>query len=262
MVTIDLRRQENCKFTLFPDNQPHVNVTIQESEEARVVASLSSPMALVHLLQTANAIDNAFAVKSELVITYLMGARFDRLMQKGDSVDLVVIADLINSLQFKKVKIYEPHSDTALQLIKHSEAISAAPLSLHYRRPNSVLICPDAGAVKKVDKYLSLNSNLTDVCYCIKSRDLSNGNITLKVLTPELCEDRDCIIIDDLCDGGGTFKAIASQIKPKTLTLCVAHGIFSRGLKVFEPEFSEIIVSDSYPFEGTSPILTLINFAV
>ena len=29
------------------------------------------------------------------------------------------------------------------------------------------------------------------------------------------CKDKNCLIIDDLCDGGGTFLGIRSQIQPK-----------------------------------------------
>jgi ribose-phosphate pyrophosphokinase len=68
----------------------------------------------------------------------------------------------------------------------------------------------------------------------------------LKVLEADKCEGKNCVIIDDLCDGGGTFLAIASQIKPAHITLIVTHGIFSKGFDVFKGTFDEIIVSDSY----------------
>ena len=53
-----------------------------------------------------------------------MGARFDRLMQKGDSVDLKVIANLINGCGFEKVYLYDVHSDTSTVLIENSINIS------------------------------------------------------------------------------------------------------------------------------------------
>jgi ribose-phosphate pyrophosphokinase len=122
-----------------------------------------------------------------------------------------------------------------------------------YDQKEAVLICPDAGAAKKIKHYFEWNPNIVEVIYCIKSRDLSNGKITLKVLEPEKCKDRNCVIIDDICDGGGTFLAIANQIEAEHLTLIVTHGIFSKGVEILEEKFDEIITTNSTspnPSEG------------
>jgi len=213
-------------------------------------------------LQISNSLDNLFAKKKNLHIPYLMGARFDRLMQHGDSVDLKVIADLVNYCKFEKVYLYDVHSDVSTMLINNSVNITNEFLVKKYSKENSILICPDAGAVKKVGKYFQCNENIKDIVYCNKSRDLSNGNLTLKVLEPEKCKNRNCVIIDDLCDGGGTFLGIASQINPAYLTLIVTHGVFSKGTKLFEGVFNEVIVSDSYCHTYESPIVKTIKIEI
>jgi ribose-phosphate pyrophosphokinase len=247
MKNINLITQERIKHTLYPDNQPHVNVSdIQAGDDVRVVCPIRNSLELLQLMETANAIDNLYAKKRELVIPYLLAARFDRLMQEGDSIDLKVIADMINSCGFERVNLFDAHSDAATLLIKNSKNHNNSRLVKAYERPHAVLICPDAGAAKKVDKYMEWNSNLSEVVFCIKSRDLSNGKITLKVLEPEKCNLKNCVIIDDICDGGATFVAIAEQIKPLHLTLIVSHGIFSKRFSFLEKHFQEIITSDSY----------------
>ena len=43
---------------------------------------------------------------------------------------------------------------------------------------------------------------------------------------------KDGVIVDDLCDGGGTFNGLAKKLKEKNvgkLYLIVSHGIFSNG---------------------------------
>ena len=263
MKKININLQENCKTWLFPDKQPHININsinINANEEVQVICSITNSDNLLLLLQCSNALDNMFVKKKELVIPYLMGARFDRLMQTGDSVDLKVIANLINSCKFEKVYLYDVHSDTSTVLIENSINISNAKLVNYYKQQDAILICPDAGAVKKVNKYFELNSNIKDVVYCNKVRDLSNGNIALKVLEPEKCKNKNCVIIDDLCDGGGTFLAIASQIKPNHLTLIVTHSIFSKGVDSLEHYFNEIITSDSYPTNYNNEFITKIKF--
>jgi ribose-phosphate pyrophosphokinase len=141
--------------------------------------------------------------------------------------------------------LYDVHSDVATALIRNSVNVDNRVLVEIYTKENAILICPDAGAAKKIKHYFDWNSNIVDVVYCIKSRDLSNGKITLKVLEPERCEGRNCVIIDDICDGGGTFLAIANQINAAHLTLMVTHGIFSKGVEVLEEKFDEIIVTNS-----------------
>lgn len=246
MKTIDLNKGENIKLTIFPDNQPHVNVQgISEGDEVKVICSITDSNKLLQLLETANALDNLFARKKVLVIPYLMAARYDRLMVHGDSIDLKVVADLINGCGFEKVYLYDVHSEVSLLLINNAVGITNEALVRMYDMPDAVLICPDAGAAKKVEKYFGWNPMLKDIIYSSKNRDLATGKISLEVLEPEACNNRNCVIIDDICDGGGTFLAIAEQVKPKHLTLIVTHGIFSKGFDELEKHFQQIIVSDS-----------------
>ncbi|MCW3092219.1 MAG: hypothetical protein JWP81_3288 [Ferruginibacter sp.] len=262
MKTINLNTLEGIQVTIFPDSQPHVNIHgLAEGDEVKVICSVTDSSKLLQLLETANAIDNLFAKKKILVIPYLMAARYDRLMQLGDSIDLKVVADLVNMCAFEKVFLYDVHSEVALLLIKNAVGITNEALVKAYDKPDAVLICPDAGAAKKVGKYFGWNSNIKSIVYCSKNRDLSNGNLTLEVLEPEECAGKNCVIIDDLCDGGGTFLAIAEKIKPAHLTLIVTHGIFSKGFSVLEKYFQQIIVSDSlYKTYESGIVITLKHF--
>ncbi len=263
MKTINLNSRAGIQIILFPDNQPHVNIQgIEEADEVKVICSITSSEKMMQLLQTANALDNLFAKKKILVIPYLMGARFDRLMQHGDSIDLKVVANLINGCGFEKVYLFDVHSDVATMLIDHAVNITNKQMVEQYTKPNTVLICPDAGAAKKIGKYFDWNNNLKDIVYCSKNRDVSTGDLTLEVLEPEVCINRNCVIIDDICDGGATFLAIAEKIKPAHLTLIVTHGIFSKGFALLEKKFNEIIVSDSYCKDYESEIVKKINAVI
>lgn len=260
MKTINLNTAQGVHLTLFPDNQPHVNIPgITEGDDVKVICSVTDSIKMLQLLQTANALDNLFAKKKILVIPYLMAARFDRLMQHGDSIDLKVTAQLINSCGFEKVFLFDVHSDVATMLINNAVNITNQQMVQQYNQPDAVLICPDAGAAKKIGKYFDWNSNLKDIVYCSKNRNLATGKLTLEVLEPQECNSRNCVIIDDICDGGATFLAIAEKIQPKHLTLIITHGIFSKGFAALQEKFNEIIVSDSYYKAYDSNIVRLIN---
>ncbi len=252
--TINLNTGEGYNKIVFPDSQPHVSIEVAlEEYMARVICSIDSPSKLLELCEVSNALDNLKCIsKSELHITYLLGARSDRVydLPKGHSFDLKVIADIINSLEFLDVYLYDPHSDVAPALIKNSEIVTNQELVEIYDKENAVLIIPDAGAAKKAHKYAEWNPNIIESIHCIKHRDLSNGKITLGVLNPATCAGRHCVIIDDICDGGGTFIAIAKQLRdqgwnPLSMTLIVTHGIFSKGIAPLAEYFDQIICSDS-----------------
>ena len=262
MKTINLNTGEGVRITIFPDSQPHINLPgIAEGDAIKLICSITDANKLLQLLQTANALDNAFAKKKILVIPYLLAARYDRLMLPGDSIDIKVVADLVNLCGFEKVYLYDVHSEVALLLIKNAVAVTNQNMVQAYDKPGAVLICPDAGAAKKVGKYFDWNSNLKDIVYCSKNRDLSTGKLTLEVLEPQVCRNRNCVIIDDICDGGGTFLAIAEKIEPAHLTLIVTHGIFSKGFDSLQQYFQEIIVSGSLYKTYDSPIVkTLKHF--
>lgn len=261
MKTINLNTATGVTLTLFPDNQPHVNIPgIVEGDEVKVVCSLTDSVKLLQLLETSNALDNLFAKKKVLVIPYLMAARYDRLMVAGDSIDVKVIADMINYCGFEKVVLFDVHSEVSGLLIKNAVLVNNKIMVKQYQKDNAVLICPDAGAAKKVEKYFAWNGNLKDIVYCNKNRNLSTGRLTLEVLEPNECKNRNCVIIDDLCDGGATFLNIAQQIEPAHLTLIVTHGIFSKGYAALEEKFDSIIVSNSYCKTYESKIVETIDF--
>lgn len=259
MKTININKQEGVKILLFPDNQPHIILDdINQGDSVNVICAIDNSITLINLLQVSNALKNIGAKKISLQIPYLMGARSDRHMVPGDSFDLEVISKLINDCYFKEVVLYDVHSEVSLELIKNSRNVDNYKLVNEYHAYDSILICPDKGARRKVDDYLKWNPNIVDVVYCDKERDLTNGHITLKVLEPEKCKDRNCVVIDDLCDGGGTFLGIASQIKPKYLTLIVTHGVFSKGYYELAKYYDHIIVSNSRSIPSNR-IITVVN---
>lgn len=257
---VNLITQENVKFTLFPDGQPHVDLTgIEEGDEVSVVCRLRYANDVLHLLEVSDAIDGLKAVKGTLDISYLMAARYDRSMRKGDSLDLRVIGKLINSCYFNKVLLFDVHSPKAMDYIYRAENCLNKVLVDEYKKRNSILIVPDEGAKRKAHLLQRWNGDLIDIAVCEKHRELDTGRITLRVLDPDKCEGKHCVIVDDICDGGGTFLAIASQIEPKSLTLIVTHGIFSKGLRLLLDNFDEIITTDSYQYQNPRKGLKVIR---
>jgi len=263
---ITFRRDHGIKVIFYPDNQPHIQleepIMPRKDRDVRLVWPICSSQNLVELLLIADALEAKGYTRQSLYIPYLMGARSDRHMVPGDSFDLRQIARIINLAGFKSVEILEPHSDVAIGLINGSRAVHSADIQREYRTlgASSVIIIPDEGMKHRIYDWPS-KSGVT-YCTCTKSRDLATGHITLEVNEPKLCAGKPCVIIDDLCDGGGTFIKIAEQIIPSSLTLIVTHGIFSKGVKpLFRAGIDMIITTDSYPSVAWHPC-RLIRYCV
>ena len=55
----------------------------------------------------------------------------------------------------------------------------------------------------------------------------------LSVDVPDESFEKPVVILDDICDGGGTFIALAQVLRERTrqpLYLYVTHGLFTKGL--------------------------------
>lgn len=60
------------------------------------------------------------------------------------------------------------------------------------------------------------------------------------------------LVVDDICDGGGTFMGLAGStgLPKERLGLWVSHGVFSGRAPQLAEHFGEIVTSDSYPAQN------------
>lgn len=177
-----------------------------------------------------------------LTMDYVPFGRQDRVMNRGEALSLKVFCDLINGLGFKCVRILDPHSDVTTALLNNCfvteqheifDGVTLGQVNPFY------LISPDGGALKKIYKLAKLaNNNLSGVIECTKERDVSTGEIKRTIVHHhQSLEGVDCIIVDDICDGGRTFIELAKVLRSKgcgEITLCVTHGFFTKGIEVFD----------------------------
>jgi ribose-phosphate pyrophosphokinase len=93
------------------------------------------------------------------------------------------------------------------------------------------VISPDAGAYKKIFKTCENVGFKGGLVLCNKVRNLSTNEI-IKISFDGDVEGKNCVIIDDICDGGRTSIELGKQLKEKGASrvfLFVTHGIFSYG---------------------------------
>ena len=61
------------------------------------------------------------------------------------------------------------------------------------------------------------------------------------------------IIIDDICDGGGTFVGIADKVGRAPLGMYITHGIFSQGFDALRERFEHIYTTNSLKKSESAP---------
>jgi ribose-phosphate pyrophosphokinase len=244
----------------FPDSQPHIKIdtasanVLDKSEPLRILTRVSNANDLLLALFIKNTLDYWEFEKVELHISYLLAARMDRVMLDGEPFSLKVMAGIINQGNFRKVKIFDPHSEVSTALIDRSYAITnheyVSDVLTDYFAKNKggdySLVSPDAGALKKIHK-LAHYLNVDNVVECMKERDVRTGALTSFKTTTDNLSGQICFIIDDICDGGGTFAGTAKMLKEKgasKVILVVSHGIFSKGTKI--ESVDEIYSTDSF----------------
>ena len=198
-----------------------------------------------------------------LFIPYFPGGRQDRRMVLGEPLSVKVFAEFINCFDWGSVETFDNHSDVSTALldnvmnIANHEFVKKAILDILSDRrcfSDLVIVSPDAGANKKVLKLKQEvdPKNHAGLVKCDKTRDVTNGEITgFEVYTDDL-RGKHCVIVDDICDGGGTFLELAQELKKKNagdIYLVVSHGIFSKPLKNFKGLFKKIYTTDSWRSE-------------
>ena len=264
MQTLNLiypeRSDIRFKSMVFPDGQPHIKIDmdsikgLNRREPLRILTRIDNANDLMLVLFIKNTLDYLEFEQVELHVSYLLAARMDRVMLDGEPFSLKVVAAMLNQGQFRKVKIFDPHSEVATALIDRSYAVSnhqyvkdaLEDYFKHHAPGTYCLVSPDAGALKKIHK-LAQFLQTDNVVECMKERDVKTGALTSFKTTVEHLDGQICFIVDDICDGGGTFAGTAKMLKEKgavKVNLVVSHGIFSKGTVI--EAVDEVYTTDSF----------------
>ncbi len=240
----------------FSGGEEHVKARIPVHASVEVVAELWSSKDLVQLLLVCDSLDRQGRAY-ELKIPYFPYARQDRICDYGEAFSLRVITDIVKRLQYYSLVIEDPHSDVTAALLEDEDTRLTVRPQHNLIPPKLIkgklLVCPDAGAEKKVLKLAQKHK--TDYILATKVRDVTTGEITSTEVyaTRNTVEGKDCIIVDDICDGGRTFIELAKVLKAKgakTVTLYVTHGIFSKGFLALQPHIDQVYWRNNPPLLG------------
>jgi len=237
------------KFWTFPGGERSVKLTPHGTTPGRPIGmrmEFQSSHDLVDMILATNALRHMYGTRAaiELTVPYFPFGRQDRVMTAGESFGLQAAVDMIRMCGFDRVITWDIHSDVAGAMFPAGvfHNVSQADLwadpirALASPAQRSVIISPDAGALKKIYKVAQAAG--VDVIEANKVRDVATGDIvSTQIDGTQLHSVHNAIVVDDICDGGRTFIELARAIRARDgfrgqLILCVTHGIFSKGLDV------------------------------
>ena len=246
MQIIDFINKTGFEVVSFPDGELHLVIPeLNRKESITIKTRISSSDDLFLLMQLSDILNRQCVMVEEIQIYYLMGMRCDRLFDISRPFTLKIVADVINSFNAHKVSVVEPHSDRTLELINRSCAVNLSKRIADrfiMDGKDFLFAAPDKGALQRYNLPWS-------VC-CEKVRDAATGNLTgFEVVESCDLQNRNILMVDDLCDGGGTFLGIAPKIREfrcKSLSLLVTHAIQLSGIVKVAKTYNEVYITDSF----------------
>lgn len=264
-ISVDGQKFHIDNTKVFSGGELHVNLNHLPDIAINIGIKcwLDSSDAIMQLLLVSDALRRKYKQRPVITVGYMPYARQDRMCAAGDAFSMRVMADVMAVVNPAKLFVIDIHSEAALDelqdslhdipvtnitqvdIIRHNKAIS----DLVYDR-DVVLVSPDKGAVEKTLALANNYYKADKVVNGVKQRNPVNGSLTgFSVETNGVdIVDKHCLIVDDICDGGGTFLGLAAELKKLgagSISLYVTHGIFSKGLEVFDNIIGNVYSTDT-----------------
>jgi Phosphoribosylpyrophosphate synthetase len=242
--------REYIRHEVFKFNDGSVKVTINDNIPDHHYCEIHMFMETMDDLMVVAQIKDIVQRKSKspkdfvLYISSPVYSRYDRVMldNQTDAFGARVFANFINSLYFDNVILFDCHSNVMSGMINNSYSVEQKLLAETCvgSLENFLLIAPDKGALVK---------NPTADIVLSKARDVNTGKIIgvhLDKVPNASIDGKDCLLIDDICEGGRTFTEVAHSINAEhspNLNLYITHGIFSNNaIEKLLVDYKEIYV--------------------
>jgi ribose-phosphate pyrophosphokinase len=216
-----------------------VFVEIQENvrgEDVFVMQSTSFPANdnLMELLITLDALRRSSARRVTAVIPYFGYARQDRKTASRSPISAKLVANLITEAGANRVLTMDLHAAQIQGFFDIPvDNLYAAPLYSrdiqdHYKGRDIMIVSPDVGGVVRA-RAIATRLNC-DLAIIDKRRERAGHSEVMNVIGD--VEGRDCILVDDLVDSGGTHCNAAEALLKhgaRSASAYVTHGVLSGG---------------------------------
>lgn len=243
----------------FSDGEVHVQLHENvRGDEVFLIQSTCSPANdnLMEVLCMVDALRRASAGRITAVIPYFGYARQDRRVRSQRvPITARLVSDLLQVAGVDRVLTVDLHAEQIQGFfdipVDNIYATDVLVDHLHNTKDlhNPVIVSPDIGGVVRARAMARLYNN-SEIAIIDKRRPAPNVSQVMNVIGD--VKDRDCILIDDIIDTGGTLVNAAKALKERGARRVFAyatHAIFSGNAveKLADPVLEKIVVTDSIP---------------
>jgi len=242
----------------FSDGE--IYVEFKESIRGRFVFLIQSTYApsdnLMELLLMIDAAKRASAYKVIAVIPYYGLARQDRKDRPRVAIGSKLVANMLTAAGADRVITMDLHAPQIQGYfdipVDHLESSAIfIPYIENLNLPNLIFAAPDVGSANRIREIATYFE--CEMVICDKHRKRANEIASMVVIGD--VTDRDVVLIDDLCDTGGTLAKSAALMMDNgarsVRALCTHPVLSGNAYKNIENSvLEELVVCDTIPLRG------------
>ncbi|MEM1040698.1 MAG: ribose-phosphate pyrophosphokinase [Pseudomonadota bacterium] len=259
-----------CVVRRFADQEIFVEINENvRGEDVFVLQSTSYPANdnLMELLIMIDAVRRSSAKRITAVLPYFGYARQDRKPGPRTPISAKLVANMITEAGADRVLTLDLHAGQIQGFFDiPTDNLFAVPvmsrdLKANYDIGNLMVVSPDVGGVVRARALASrVNAPLAIVD---KRRDKPGESEVMNVIGD--VSGRDCILIDDIIDSGGTLCNAAEALLANgatSVTAYISHGVLSGGAvaRISASKLKELVITSS--IEATAAVEAAHNIRV
>ncbi|RUO21226.1 ribose-phosphate pyrophosphokinase [Aliidiomarina iranensis] len=254
----------------FSDGE--ISVIINENvrgSDVFIIQSTCAPTndSLMELVVMVDALRRASAGRITAVIPYFGYARQDRRVRSARvPITAKVVADFLSSVGVDRVLTVDLHAEQIQGFFDVPvDNVFGSPVLLEHMKlqqwDSPVMVSPDIGGVVRARAMAKL-MNDADLAIIDKRRPKANESQVMHIIGD--VNGRDCIMVDDMIDTGGTLCKAAEALKKngaKRVFAYATHPVFSGNAveNLKNSAIDEVIVTDSIPLSEEMKSLNLVT---
>ncbi len=251
------------KIQRFSDGE--IYVEFEESIRGKFVFLIQSTFAptdnMMELLLMIDAAKRASAYKVIAVIPYYGFARQDRKDRPRVAIGSKLVANMLTAAGADRVITMDLHAPQIQGYfdipVDHLESSAVfLPYIESLKLDNLIFAAPDVGSANRIREFATYFE--CEMVICDKHRKRANEIASMVVIGD--VTDKDVVIVDDICDTGGTLAKSAGLLKEKgakSVRALITHPVLSGNAyeTIQNSVLEELVVCDTIPIkEGYSKI--------
>lgn len=211
---------------------------------------------LMELLVMLDAFKRSSAERLTAVVPYYGYGRSDKKDRPRVPIAAKMVANLIRVAGADRILTIDLHAAQIQGFFDIPvDHLYSAPVMIRYYQenplPNLTVVAPDTGGAERARAYAKRLD--ADLALCDKRRDKPNVAEVMNVVGD--VEGRSCLIVDDMCDTGGSITKVAKALKEAgadRVHACFTHPVLSgrAAMHLANSDIEQIVVTNTIPLNS------------